>query len=225
MLNTAFILAAGLGNRMRPLTEHCAKPTLYYQGERLIERHLRRLSVAGFRHAVINCYWQGQQLRQLLGDGSTYGLGISYSCEDSAPLETASGIARAARQLGNAPFLLVNGDIWTDFDFRMAQQVQGATHHSKTHVFLTANPPHNTSGDFGLDASGYVRNTAKVRFTYTGMSIFDISLLQGAEQSGAKLADIFRRCAAKGELQGSMLNAQWLDIGHPAVITQQLSRP
>lgn len=206
---------------MRPLTDHCAKPTLFYKGERLIERHLRQLSLAGFYHVVINCSWQGRQLRQLLGDGSNYGLRISYSCEDSPPLETASGIARAAKLLGTTPFLLINGDVWTDFDFRNAHKIQ----HTKPHVFLTDNPAHNPQGDFGLDTKGCARETDEERCTYTGVSVFDISLLQGAEHSGAKLGDIFRRFAAQGELQGSMLNAQWRDVGHPAVLEQQLTHP
>lgn len=216
MLDTAFILAAGLGTRMRPLTEHSAKPLLHFRGERLIERHLRRLSDAGFQHAIINCSWHGQLLRQMLGDGSRYGLSIQYSCEDKAPLETASGIARAAALIGSNPFLLLNGDIWTDINL---QKLRSTTH--KACIVLVENPAHNPRGDFALNDSNQVRVSGKKMLTYAGIGIFTTRFVKTSALTGERLGNTLRAAAERGTLRGITHNCEWFDIGTPLALSNQ----
>ena len=212
MLNTAFILAAGLGSRMRPLTAHCAKPLLHFRGERLIERHLHRLSAAGFQHVIINCSWQSQLLRQVLGDGKRYGISILYSCEDSTPLETASGIARATDLLQENAFLLINGDIWTDLDLGKIRLCANCPH-----IVLVDNPPHNPAGDFALIGEK-VQNSGDTTLTYAGVGIINSQLVQGSASTGAKLGDSLRMAAKQSRLTGLHHQGEWYDVGTPAAL-------
>ena len=219
MLETAFILAAGLGTRMRPLTEDSAKPLLHFRGERLIERHLRKLADAGFRRAVINTSWHGQQLRQIVGDGSRYGITVHYSCEDNHPLETASGLARASSLLGDTPFLLVNGDIWTDFDLsRFRQTASGIV------IVLVDNPLHHPSGDFALNQDQQVQppDGLSQMLTYAGIGVFDNAFVASSAKTGSKLGDKLRQAADQGTLKGTYHPGTWYDIGTPKALKDNL---
>lgn len=213
MLDTAFILAAGLGTRMRPLTENSAKPLLHFRGERLIERHLRNLAEAGFQRAVVNTSWHGRQLRQIVGDGSRYGLAVYYSCEDNNPLETASGLARASSLVGDAPFLLINGDIWTDID--LGRFRQSAT---TPFIVLVDNPPHHPSGDFALTPDQRVHTSGAQKLTYAGIGVFDSAFVESSATNGSKLGDKLRQTADQGTLQGTYHSGIWYDIGTPAAL-------
>jgi len=193
---------------MRPLTEHCAKPLLHFRGERLIERHLRQLAAAGFERVIINCSWHGQLLRTLLGDGSAYGLQIRYSCEGDTPIETASGIARAAELLGNEPFLLLNGDIWTDLPLAPLRSLQ-----------LVDNPPHNPTGDFSL-VNDLASNGDSERLTYAGIAVLSADFVARDASSGAKFGDTLRRAADTQQLMAKHHTGAWFDIGTPAAIRQ-----
>ena len=219
MLDTAFILAAGLGTRMRPLTEDSAKPLLHFRGERLIERHLRKLTDAGFQRAVINTSWHGQQLRQIVGDGSRYGIAVHYSCEDNSPLETASGLARASSLLGDTPFLLINGDIWTDFDLsRFRQNASGNV------IVLVDNPPHHPSGDFALNQDQQVQPSGGQgqKLTYAGIGVFDNAFVASSATSGSKLGDKLRQAANQGTLKGMYHPGTWYDVGTPTALKHSL---
>ncbi|NEL65061.1 MAG: nucleotidyltransferase family protein, partial [Xanthomonas perforans] len=149
----ALIFAAGFGERMRPLTEHTPKPLLSVGGAPLIVWHLRKLAALGVNEAVINTSWLAEQFPQLLGDGSAYGLRLTYSYEGTTPLETGGGMLHALPLLGDAPFLLINGDIWTDFDFsRLPQAPAGLAQ-----LVLVDRPSYAARADFALDADGKVR--------------------------------------------------------------------
>lgn len=146
----AMILAAGRGERMRPLTDHTPKPLLKVGSEPLIGWHIRRLKNAGFTEIVINHAWLGEQIEATLGNGAQYGVSIAYSPESTGGLETAGGIATALPLLGDAPFLVINGDVLTDIDFNAARQAAASLQTSNllAHIWLVPNPPHNPEGDF-----------------------------------------------------------------------------
>ena len=155
----AMILAAGRGERMRPLTDTTPKPLLQVGREPLIGWHLRRLAAAGIREIVINHAWLGKQIEDTLGNGTTYGVHITYSAEGGQGLETAGGIATALPLLGNDPFLVINGDILTDIDFSEAvRQSETLLSDGLAYLWLTTNPPHNPTGDFSLLSDGLIRS-------------------------------------------------------------------
>lgn len=217
-MNTALILAAGLGTRMRPLTDHTAKPLLHYHAERLIERHLRLLSAAGFSRAVINVSWQGKQLRQLIGDGNKFGIQVLYSCEDDSPLETASGIARASTLIGDTRFALINGDIWTDLEYKRLRETE-----YDPSIVLVENPPHNPQGDFAIDKDQQVSNCGENMLTYAGIGVFNCSLVQSASNAGSKLAAALRLAAKQNALRGIVHKGIWVDVGSPSALKSQVS--
>ena len=148
----AMILAAGRGERMRPLTDHTPKPLLKVGSEPLIGWHIRRLKNAGFTEIVINHAWLGEQIEATLGNGAQYGVNIAYSPESTGGLETAGGIATALPLLGDAPFLVINGDVFADIDFYAARQAASSLQTSNllAHIWLVPNPPHNPEGDFSI---------------------------------------------------------------------------
>lgn len=173
----AFILAAGRGERMRPLTDHTPKPLLCAGGKPLIVWHLERLQESGFREVVINHAHLGEQIEAALGDGSRFGLAIRYSPEPPGALETAGGIAYALKLLGDEPFLVVNGDVWCDWDFRHAQALAGRT----AHLVFVDNPPQHAGGDFCLDGEivRYASSGAGPTLTYAGTGVFSPSFFSG----------------------------------------------
>jgi MurNAc alpha-1-phosphate uridylyltransferase len=205
----AMILAAGKGERMRPLTLHTPKPLVPVAGVPLIEYHLRALARAGFTEVVINHAWLGQQIEDHLGDGSRFALNIRYSAE-AEPLETGGGIFKALALLGEDPFLLVNGDIWTDYDFtRLRAPLAGLAH-----LVLVDNPGHHGSGDFCLDG-GLVRDAdgRDQTFTYSGISVLDPALFAGCQAGAFKLAPLLRQAMASGQVSAEHHSGHWVDVG------------
>ena len=206
----AMILAAGKGERMRPLTLHTPKPLLPVRGMPLIDYHLRALAAAGFEEVVINHAWLGQQIEDYLGDGARLGLRIRYSAEGE-PLETGGGIFRALPLLGDAPFLVVNGDIWTDYPFaRLRRPLAGLAH-----LVLVDNPAHHPQGDFGLTAEARctAAEAASACLTYSGIAVLHPRLFAGCQPGAFKLAPLLRSAMARAEVSGEHFTGRWVDVG------------
>jgi MurNAc alpha-1-phosphate uridylyltransferase len=206
----AMILAAGRGERMRPLTDAVPKPLLQVAGMPLIHRHVIALARAGVQRIVVNLAWLGAQIREYLGDGSRYGLPILYSDETPHALETAGGIFRALPALGPQPFIVVNGDVYTDFNFdglRLAQE-------RDVHLVLVPNPPQHPLGDFGLEQDLAVPVAAQ-RHTFAGIAVYRPRAFDGCVDGTFPLKPLLvramqaRRCSA--ELYGGL----WEDVGTP----------
>ena len=212
----AMILAAGRGERMRPLTDTCPKPLLVAGGKPLIVWHIERLAAAGIVDLVINHAHLGQMIEDTLGDGARFGVRIRYSPEGSA-LETAGGIARALPLLGDAPFLVVNGDVYTDYPFArlLARAPQLDADGVLAHLVLVANPEHNPKGDFALDADGRVHDAPGL--TFSGIGVYHPALFADTPaHAPAKLAPLLRAAMARGQVSGECWDGQWLDVGTPA---------
>ncbi|WP_277960657.1 N-acetylmuramate alpha-1-phosphate uridylyltransferase MurU [Pseudomonas sp. RIT-To-2] len=205
----AMILAAGKGERMRPLTLHTPKPLVRAGGVPLIEYHLRALAAGGFTEIVINHAWLGQQIEDHLGDGSRFGVVIRYSAEGE-PLETGGGIFQALPLLGVEPFVVVNGDIWTDYDFsRLRQPLTGLAH-----LVLVDNPAHHRAGDFLLqDSTVTDEGEAAARLTYSGIAVLHPALFAGCSPGAFKLAPLFRQAMAAGKVTGEHFTGRWVDVG------------
>jgi len=210
----AMILAAGRGERMRPLTDNTPKPLLQAGGHTLIDYHLQALAKAGFESVVINHAHLGEKLEQALGDGSRYGLSIHYSAEGT-PLETGGGIFHALPLLGDGPFLVVNGDVWTDYPLERlkTQSVQLA------HLVLVGNPPQHPKGDFALQ-EGRVSETEGERLTFAGIGLYRPELFAGCKPGAFPLAPILRRAIAADQVSGEHYDGRWFDIGTPERLTQ-----
>ncbi len=205
----AMVLAAGRGERLRPLTDRIPKPLLEVGGRALIEHHLYALAGAGFRDVVINHAHLGEQIEARLGTGTRYGLHITYSAEGEA-LETGGGILRALPLLGDEPFLVINGDVWTDFPLASLRELTPAV----GHLVLVPNPEHHPRGDFSLVA-GRVGNGETERLTYAGIGVLHPALLAGASEQRFPLAPLLRDAAHRGELSGECYTGQWIDVGTP----------
>jgi MurNAc alpha-1-phosphate uridylyltransferase len=218
------VLAAGRGERMRPLTDAEPKPLLRVGGKRLIEYHLERLAEAGFRDVVINTAWLGDMIEAVLGSGRQFGLAITYSHERPEALETGGGIFHALPLLGSAPFLLVNGDVWTDIDF-------GALRHdppdgSLAHLVLVRNPPQHARGDFLLE-HGLLSEGEGLRQTYSGVGVYRPEFFAGCQAGKFPLLPLLRRAIAQRALSGEVHEGRWYDIGTTERLTAldaQLSR-
>jgi MurNAc alpha-1-phosphate uridylyltransferase len=204
------ILAAGRGERMRPLSDALPKPLLEVGGYRLIEYHLAALVKAGIQEVVINLSWLGDRIRETLGNGTRHGLSITYSPEGSTALGTGGGIHRALPLLGIDPFLLVNGDIWIDLPFEGLRRPAG----SLAHLVLVANPEHHPQGDFGLDVSGRVL-ADPTPLTYSGLAVLDPRLFDGCEAGTYPLKPLLDRALAAGRLSGQRHDGIWSDVGTP----------
>ncbi|EKP0306451.1 N-acetylmuramate alpha-1-phosphate uridylyltransferase MurU [Aeromonas sp. 164P] len=203
----AMILAAGRGERMRPLTDLLPKPLLAVGGKPLIVHHIEKLKAAGVTELVINHAWLGHKLVENLGDGSALGVTIHWSAEESA-LETAGGIVQALPLLGSKPFLLINGDTWLDLDYRtLVSQPLGD---DLAHLWLVPNPPQHPSGDFALQG-GRVMDTPA--FTFSGVGLYDPAAFAGLAGGARKLAPLLRDWMAQGRVGGSLLAGEWRDIG------------
>ena len=206
----AMILAAGRGTRMAPLTDHCPKPLVPLCGKPLIVHHLEKLAAAGFSEVVINHAWLGHMIEETLGDGSQWGLSIHYSPETTA-LETGGGVHQALPLLGDAPFLLINGDVWTDWDYGLARQTS-LSGQDLAHLWLTENPPQHPAGDFSLEGSRVVDVPG---LTFSGISLLSPLLWQDRQAGVYALAPMLRGAMAAGQVTGALLNAQWVDVGTP----------
>ncbi|WP_219273793.1 N-acetylmuramate alpha-1-phosphate uridylyltransferase MurU [Pseudomonas sp. Xaverov 83] len=206
----AMILAAGKGERMRPLTLHTPKPLIQAGSKRLIEYHLEALAKAGFTDIVINHAWLGQQIEGYLGDGAQYGVRIQYSAEGE-PLETGGGIFKALPLLGDEPFLVVNGDIWTDYDFASLKQPLNGL----AHLVMVDNPPHHPSGGDFYIKDGALHDAAPGadNLTFSGISVLHPELFAGCSTGAFKLAPLLRDAMAKGLVTGEHMNGRWIDVG------------
>lgn len=204
----AMLLAAGRGERMRPITDSLPKPLVLVGGKPLIAWHLAALARAGIREVIINLSWLGEQLRAALGDGRDYGVSIGYSEEGPVPLETGGGIFHAVPRLGPGPFLVVNADIWTDIDFG-ALRLEDAAH---AHLVLIPNPPHHPRGDFGLDNDRVVsRETG--RYTYSGVGVYRPEFFAGCAAGRFPLLPLLNRAIAARLVRGHVHPGEWCDVG------------
>ncbi|MGE0486719.1 MAG: N-acetylmuramate alpha-1-phosphate uridylyltransferase MurU [Gammaproteobacteria bacterium] len=203
----AMILAAGRGERLLPLTATRPKPLLEVGGETLIERHLRRLVASGCSDVVINLSHLGEQIEARLGDGSRYGARIVYSFEPGVPLETAGGIIAALPLLGTAPFVVVNADVWTDFDFATLPPTPALAH-----LVLVPNPAHHPRGDFGL-ADAIVTRGADNPCTYAGIGVYHPAMFAALPPGRRPLAPLLFAAVARGTLSGTRYDGRWFDIG------------
>jgi MurNAc alpha-1-phosphate uridylyltransferase len=205
------LLAAGRGERMRPLTDQRPKPLLQVAGKPLVVWHLERLAHAGFREIVINVSWLGDQIIEALGDGSRYGVHIAWSREPWPALETGGGLVNALPLLGDAPFLLVNSDVYTDIDFATLRIAPD----DLAQLVLVPNPAHHVQGDFWLNANGRIGSEGGDRLTYSGISLLRPGLFAGAEPGRFPLLPWLLRALAAGRLGGQKHAGRWLDIGTP----------
>ncbi len=207
------ILAAGRGERMRPLTDRMPKPLLPVAGKPLIEHHIEALLQAGFEEIVINHAYRGEQIEAALGDGRRWGIPIRYSPEPAGALETGGGIFKALPLLGPAPFLVINGDIWTDYDLtRLAGLEPGLAH-----LVLVDNPPHHPDGDFRLSPEGLCHpdgNRGR-RLTFSGIGLYRPALFDGCRAGAFPLAPLLRAAMAEGEVSGEHYTGRWVDVGTP----------
>ncbi|MBI0098501.1 MULTISPECIES: N-acetylmuramate alpha-1-phosphate uridylyltransferase MurU [Snodgrassella] len=214
----AMILAAGRGERMRPLTDTCPKPLLNVGGIPLIAHHLRRLKAAGFNDIVINHAWLGQQIEDTLGSGHAYGVDIRYSAEAEGGLETAGGIATALPLLGHAPFLVINGDVLTDIDFAQAFKISKKLQQTGklAHLWLVNNSGHHPEGDFSLTDQGDIidRQPENLTFTFSGVGVYHPALFNEIPRyTRAKLAPLLRTAMQTGLVSGEYYDGYWLDVG------------
>ena len=215
----AFILAAGRGERMRPLTDHTPKPLLCAGGKPLIVWHLERLAASGFREVVINLAHLGEQIVAVLGDGRQFGLAIRYSPEPPGALETAGGIAKALPLLGREPFLVVNGDVWCDWDFRRAHAL--ADRHA--HLIFVDNPPQHAGGDFCLDGERvrYASSGIGPTLTYAGTGVFSADFFAGVMVGTVmKMRPLLDAGIAQGIITGERHSGRWVDVGTPERLTE-----
>lgn len=203
----AMILAAGRGERMRPLTDSLPKPLLAVGGKPLIVHHIEKLKRAGISELVINHAWLGHKLVEALGDGSAFGVSIRWSAEESA-LETAGGIVQALPLLGSDPFLVINGDTWIDADY--ASLVSQPLGGDLVHLWLVPNPPQHPDGDFSLQA-GRVQDAPAL--TFSGVGLYHPAAFADLPSGARKLAPLLRDWMAQGRVGGSLLAGEWRDIG------------
>jgi MurNAc alpha-1-phosphate uridylyltransferase len=208
----ALVLAAGRGERLRPLTLTTPKPLLRAGPRTLIEWHLEALARGGVTDVVVNLSWLGDRIRTYLGDGSGRGVRIAYSDEGPEPLETGGAIVHALPLLGDAPFWLVNGDVWCDFDFDRPGPLAAG---DLAHLVLVPNPAHNPAGDFTL-ASGRIANGPDGRLTFAGISVIHPDLVAGHASGRFPLAPLLRAAAGGGRVSGELHAGVWTDVGTPA---------
>ncbi|MFM1569905.1 MAG: N-acetylmuramate alpha-1-phosphate uridylyltransferase MurU [Porticoccaceae bacterium] len=207
----AMILAAGLGARLRPLTDRTPKPMLKIAGKPLLEYHIKRLSAAGITEIVINISWLADQIEDYFSDGSDFGVTIIWSREQS-PLETGGGIFNALPALGPAPFLLISGDIWTDFPIETLS-IKPLKPNNLAHLVLVDNPEHNLMGDFSLESNRV--GFGSERHTYSGISILSPELFNDidGQESVFPLRNVLRSAILSNRISGILYPGEWCDIG------------
>jgi N-acetyl-alpha-D-muramate 1-phosphate uridylyltransferase len=218
----AMILAAGRGERMRPLTDICPKPLLSVGGKPLIVWHIERLARAGFTDIVINHAHLGHLIEEMLGTGYSLGVTIRYSPENQA-LETAGGIAKALPLLGDAPFLAVSGDVFSAFGFETfaARALSRMTQGVLAHLSLVDNPPHHPEGDFAIGEQARLSRAGSPRYTFSGIAAFRPELFAGI-QVGSKvpLRTVLDEAMLGGRVSGEHFNGTWIDVGTPERLTE-----
>jgi MurNAc alpha-1-phosphate uridylyltransferase len=205
----AMILAAGRGTRMASLTQTTPKPLLELGNESLLERQLSRLGAAGIRDVVVNLSYRGDQIRAAIGDGSRFALTVSYSEEPPEPLETAGGIIQALPLLGDEPFLVINADVVSDFDFADLAGRDGTGT-----LVLVPNPAHHSGGDYGIDRHG-VLTTDEPKWTFAGISLLSPALFAGLSPGRRPLSQVFDAAIAARQLKGLIHAGAWIDVGTP----------
>jgi N-acetyl-alpha-D-muramate 1-phosphate uridylyltransferase len=206
----AMILAAGRGERMRPLTDHMPKAMIRVSGKPLIQHHVENLVQAGIGEIVVNHARFGDQIRDCLGDGRQFNAVIQYSAEGDEPLETGGGIYRALLLLGDAPFLVINVDVWTDYPLQCLPTALAGL----AHLVLVANPPHRPDGDFALDGDK-VKNHGIVRYTYSGIGVYCTEFFNSCTGGAFPLAPLLRQAIGKDKVTGEVHTGLWMDIGAP----------
>ena len=204
----AMILAAGRGERLRPLTDTTPKPLLRVGGRPLIERHVMGLARSGIGRIVINLAWLGSQIREYLGDGARYGVSIIYSEEHPRALETAGGIFRALPHLAPGPFAVVNGDIYTNFPFETLTVASGR----EAHLVLVPNPPQHPRGDFGLE-QGLAVAAAESRYTFSGIAVYRREFFAGCTDGEFPLKPLLLRSMAARRCSAELYTGVWDDVG------------
>ena len=205
------ILAAGRGERMRPLTDYMPKPLLEAGGKPLIVHQIERLRAAGFKQLVINVAWQGMLIEKALGDGSALGVEIRFSREPDGALETAGGIRHALELLGNDPFLVVNSDVYCDFPLDRLVALDPA---ADAHLVLVDNPEHHREGDFALSGS-CVMLAGDHRYTYSGIGLFRPEMFAPSTPGFRALRPVIEAAITAGRVSGEHYRGEWLDIGTP----------
>ena len=219
----ALIFAAGLGERMRPLTDRTPKPLLAVRGKPLVVWHLEKLAAIGVHYVVMNTSHLADQFPEALGDGSRWGLRIRYAYEGPVPLETGGGMLNALTLLGPEPFIAINGDIWTDADLsQLPAEPRGVAH-----LMLVDNPSHHPKGDFALDQQGVVHNDGDARLTFSGIGMYRRELLDNwrdvigdnadanAKPPRFKIAPVLRAAINQGAITGTHYRGAWTDVGTP----------
>lgn len=206
----AMVMAAGRGERLRPLTDTLPKPLAPVAGKPLIGYHLQALAKAGIREVVINLSWLGERIKAALGDGRDYGVRIHYSEEGPVPLEAGGGIFNALPLLGAEPFLVVNADVWTDIDFGGLRIDDAAD----ACIVLVPNPAHNHRGDFALDGDAVIeRDVTRESYTYSGVGIYRPEFFAGCSSGKFPLLPLLKRAIAARRLRGQVHRGEWFDIG------------
>lgn len=207
----AVVLAAGRGVRLKPLTDTTPKPLIQVQGKPLIVHHLERLRDAGFTQIHINTSWLAEKLQTALGDGSHYGVHIHYSYEGPEPLETGGGLFRMLPALGREPFLVVNGDVFTDFPFETLK------HRIKpdflAHLVMVSNPAHHPKGDFHLSPAGHLRLEGEPKLTYSGIGVYRADLFKDCDAGKFPLLPVFKAAIGIEALSGESYPGRWSDVG------------
>ena len=210
----AILLAAGRGERMRPLTNTTPKPLLRVGEHTLIEHQLMRLAKAGVERVAVNLFHLGHMIRETLGDGSRFGVEIAYSREAEL-LDTAGGIIQAMPLIEGESFIVANADVWTDFDYAGPRPVDGGE--TLAHLVLAPNPPAKPNGDFLLDGDGRVhdRVDAAARFTFAGISVMHRNLFAGLKPAPLSVVPLLRAAMNRGQVGGELYRGDWMDIGTP----------
>ncbi len=217
-MKRAFILAAGLGTRMRPLTLYTPKPLLLAKNKPLIEYHLEKCAEAGITEVMINISHLAPQIEKALGNGERWQLKIHYSKEEM-PLETAGGIAKALAFFENEPFLCMNADIWTDYPLqKIMAQSKKLPQDFSAYLVMVANPAHHLQGDFSISSTDnktlqVVRPKAEKNFTFSGLSILNPTLFTGLNEEAGKLAPYLIQAMADNKVYGEIYNGHWFDVG------------
>ncbi|MDP3705003.1 MAG: nucleotidyltransferase family protein [Legionellaceae bacterium] len=207
-MKTAMILAAGRGERLKPLTDFCPKALCAIQNTPLIEHHLIKLARAGFLRVIINHAYLGGKIRQYLGQGEQFGLEIMYSPEPPGGLETGGGIVNALSLLGNEPFITINADIFTNYDFSLLKSPKS----SLAHVVLVNKPTYSESGDFGLSSTHFIHNIEK-KYTFSGIAYYHPEVFKTYKPGRYSMGPLLRSMAANNQVSGEIHAGTWFDIG------------
>lgn len=208
MISKVMILAAGRGERLRPITDSIPKPLVEVGGIPLIVHHINKLRDAGITDIVVNTAWLGEKLVEALGDGSSFGVSLKWSHEIPGGLETAGGLRQALPLLGSEPFLVLNGDTYIDADYREFRVPE--SWNFAAHLWLTANPSHHPDGDFSLE-NGMVRNTPAC--TFTGVAVYNPEYIAEIPKGRCALKPWFTEWISRGLITGEMLSGSWFDVG------------